>query len=220
MAGSVASSVAGAGVASSALASSVGLASSSVLAASVVSAGFSSVLSADFSAALPLPYTFVSKTVYTARIATERTLMVARNLEKALGLFLSVASGEVASASGVVAPSAFLPKAKGKDDFRLSDLTPLTAGVVGAAAGASVVVVSVGTLAGLETSALRGSVASGLGMTGAVYFSIRLAWVPLERHVQAQLTSATSVSLAGTAGAASSAFFLPKGRAPKMLQHS
>lgn len=95
--------------------------------------------------------------------------MVARNLEKALGLFFS-ASGDAASPSGVVAPSVFLPKAKGKEDFRLSDLTPLTAGETGAAASVagSTVVVSVGTVAGLDTSVLRGSVVSGLGMTGAV----------------------------------------------------
>lgn len=90
--------------------------------------------------------------------------MVARSLEKALGPFFS-ASAEV-SASGEAGPASdFLPKAKGKVDFRLSALgaasflSPLTTGVAS--------VVSVGTVAGLATSALRGSVVSGLGMTGA-----------------------------------------------------
>lgn len=91
------------------------------------------------------------------------TLMVARSLEKALVPFFS-ASAEV-SASVVGPASDFLPKAKGKEDFRLSALgtsffSPLTAGVAS--------VVSIGTVAGLATSALRGSVVSGLGMTGAV----------------------------------------------------
>lgn len=90
--------------------------------------------------------------------------MVARSLEKALGPFFS-ASAEV-SASGLIGPASdFLPKANGKVDLRLSALgasffSPLTAGVAS--------VVSVGTVAGLATSALRGSVVSGLGMTGAV----------------------------------------------------
>lgn len=90
--------------------------------------------------------------------------MVARNLEK--GFAFSLESGEVAASPSLVS-SDFLPKAKGKDDLRLSDLisgflSPLTTGV------ASVAVVSTGTVAGLVTSVLSGSVASGLGMTGAV----------------------------------------------------
>lgn len=97
------------------------------------------------------------------------TLMVARNLEKGLGLLAFSASGEAApssTAAGLVGlDSVFLPKAKGKDDLRLSALTsffsPLTAGATS--------VVSAGTLAGLETSVLRGSTVSGLGMTGASY---------------------------------------------------
>lgn len=89
--------------------------------------------------------------------------MVARSLEK--GFAFSLASGEV-EASPSLTSSDFLPKAKGKEDLRLSDLisgffSPLTTGV------ASVAVVSTGTVAGLETSALKGSVVSGLGMTGA-----------------------------------------------------
>lgn len=91
--------------------------------------------------------------------------MVARSLEK--GVAFSLASGEVAAASPSLFSSDFLPRPKGKEDLRLSDLisgffSPLTTGV------ASVAVVSAGTVAGLVTSVLKGSVASGLGMTGAV----------------------------------------------------
>lgn len=90
--------------------------------------------------------------------------MVARNLEKALGPLVFSESPGTSSPGLEGLDSDFLPKAKGKDDFRLSALrsflSPLTAGATSA--------VSVGTLAGLETSALRGSAVSGLGMTGAV----------------------------------------------------
>lgn len=92
--------------------------------------------------------------------------MVARSLEK--GFAFSLASGEVEASPSLtsLASSDFLPKAKGKEDLRLSDLisgffSPLTTGA------ASVAVVSTGTVAGLETSVLKGSVVSGLGMTGA-----------------------------------------------------
>lgn len=128
------------------------------------------------------------------------TLMVARNLEKGLGLLAFSASGEAAPSStaaglvGLEEPLFLPPRAKGKDDLRLSLLTsffsPLTAGVVS--------VVSTGTLAGLETSVLRGSTVSGLGMTGAS-------------------SETGGVSLAGVAGA-SSAFFLPNDRPPKRLE--
>lgn len=89
--------------------------------------------------------------------------MVARNLEKGLVLAFSP-SGELASSPGLPGlDSVFLPKAKGKADFRLSAFvsffSPLTAGATS--------VVSVGTLAGLETSVARGVVVSTLGMTGA-----------------------------------------------------
>lgn len=127
----------------------------------------------------------------------ELTLMVARNLEKGLGLLAFSASGEAApssTAAGLVGLLFLPPRAKGKDDLRLSLLTsffsPLTAGVVS--------VVSTGTLAGLETSVLRGSTVSGLGMTGAS-------------------SETGGVSLAGVAGAASSGFFLPNDRPPKRL---
>lgn len=131
------------------------------------------------------------------------TLMVARNLEKALGL-LAFSVSAPSSVAG--AASFFLLNAKGKEDLRLSDFTsflvsPLVTGDAGVTS-----VVSTGTVAGLVTSVLRGSEASGAGMTGA--FSLT-----------------ASGSFAGTAGAAGSSeetFFLlkdwPKDNPPKMLQ--
>lgn len=90
--------------------------------------------------------------------------MVARNLEKGFGL--SLESGEEEVSPSLIS-SDFLPKAKGKVDLRLSAfssafLSPLTTGE------ASVAGVSTATAAVSATSVLRGSVASGLGMTGAV----------------------------------------------------
>lgn len=85
--------------------------------------------------------------------------MVARNLEKGLSFFFS--SGDAAPSSVGVVPSAFLPKAKGNEDLRFSDFmsffSPLTGGETGVSVAASVVAVSAGTLAGEETSVLKGS---------------------------------------------------------------
>ena len=118
-----------------------------------------------------------------------RTLMVARSLEKADSFFLP--------SSSEVGFSFLPPRVKGRELLRFSALasffSPFTGGVTS--------VVSAGTTAASTTSAVRGSVVSTAGMTGAV--------------------SATgSVASLGASTTGSAAFFLPKPRLPKMLHQS
>lgn len=199
VAGAAAAVSASAGLAASSAAGSAALASvSPSVAGRAGTAGVSSAFSSAFSvfSALPLPYGCVSLACFPKFMhlcsCYQLTLMVARSLEKAEGdLGFSASSSDEASF--------FLPKAKGSELLRFSLLTsflvsPLTA------AGTSTV--SVGTVAGEETSAERGSLVSTAGITGAV---------------SATASVVVGVSLEGEASVGVTAFFLPKERLPKML---
>lgn len=93
---------------------------------------------------------------FSSALAAPLPLIVARSLENALlPVFSSPSTGE--------GDFSRLPKAKGRDDLRFSLTSFLASPLV---AGASTV--SVGTVAGFETSTARGVVDSTGGMTGAV----------------------------------------------------